>query len=674
MITVPRRAPAKPKIESLSYREWLEGTVTSRDDGRTPLKGLRASGNVQLSQDGTIKPRPSLLRYGTQPTGTILGDIFEFVQVTGSTKVNWMGCLQNVAGTTKFYISKDAGSWTVCNGKTFDNTAPAEYLQAGENVLIMNGVDNLAYFDVTTAGGANTVVPFTALSTPSAPTLTTNTGLTGTNYNYYYQITANSTVGQTDHSATLTVPVSLQREAWVVGTHSIKISWSAVTNATSYNVYLATVDPATTGTAVLIASGVNGLTYTDDGSAARQVNLAAPVANTTAGPVAVRGSVINGQIFLIDATDQHLIKAGGNLADTIMDFSPFGGGGDIPVGRGTKEFPVAIKLVQSGQGSKITVFCRGTNGYGKRYRIVPDTITSGDEVIAFYGVEEDNGEDGTDAPKSVVMYKDDAYYLSKDGFKKTGVKAQLQTMLKTDIISEKIEQDVKNLNSSYLDKCIGLASQGVIHWAIANGSTSNNEIWTLDVTRGGAWMKPWNIAADTMMLYNDNSGNTHFIIVSNNVIYELTSSQATLDDTVPFRTNITSGFIKFSENGQDWAKVLTVTFVLQRPQGQISLTVSGRTKGATLAAVGDKLFTSTSTVAGWGEAGWGGAPGSIFGWSNFTAVPVAYADASRDIAVKINKLCKWITWELNTSGAGVDYQLSDVIIRFVRVGYIKTSS
>lgn len=61
-------------------------------------------------------------------------------------------------------------------------------------------------------------------------------------------------------------------------------------------------------------------------------------------------------------------------------------------------------------------------------------------------------------------------------------------------------------------------------------------------------MKPWSIACDWMMLYNDNSGVTHHIVLKNNILYELTNAQASLDDDVAFKTNATSGLIKFSED------------------------------------------------------------------------------------------------------------------------------
>lgn len=79
--------PIKPvKIQRISAKNWLDGTVTAYDDGRTPPNGLRSSGNVLLTQDGTIRPRPSLTLYGPQPTGTILGEIFEFSTLTGLAK------------------------------------------------------------------------------------------------------------------------------------------------------------------------------------------------------------------------------------------------------------------------------------------------------------------------------------------------------------------------------------------------------------------------------------------------------------------------------------------------------------------------------------------------------------------------------------------------------------
>jgi hypothetical protein len=662
MFAPPRRAPSKPKIETISNRDWLKGTVTAFDNGRTPIDGLRASGNVILEQDGTIRPRPSLKRYGTQPTGTLLGDLFEFSKTTAGVTENYIIGMFNVSGTAKPYYAKDGGAWTVANGKSYDTTARAHFCQVDNKVLITNGVDYLSYLDLPTLA----VIPFVALSTPSAPSIV-RTGMVGTTFTYYYKVTANSTVGETAASANTSQQTSLQREAWDSATNFLTISWSAVTSARSYNVYMGTVS----GEEILIAAGVNGLSFKDDGSTAPDVTRSAPLFDTTAGPKVTRATVINGQVFLTgDADNRDYVRIGGSGTD-ILDFSPFGGGGWASIGKGTKEVPVRVLPYRDGRGNPVvTVLCRGTNGSGKRFIMTPTSTTVGETVINYWDIAEDNGQDGTDSPDATFIYRDDVYYPSRNGFKKTGTKPQLQNILSTSTISETILEDVKNLNSAYMDKAVGLGFQERLYFALPVGSTTNNEIWVLDLQRGGAWMKPWNISASTMCLYNDNSGSTHHLVVSNNVVYELTYAQATLDDSTSFRTNATSGFIKFSENGLEWAKIVDITFVLLRPQGTISFTVSGKTEEGQLESVGGDSFTSTASIAGWGEASWGGAPDKIFGWSNFETVPTMYGDDARFITIEPEDEdeVQWLTWELNTSGSGVDYQLADVIIRFVRIG------
>lgn len=302
----------------------------------------------------------------------------------------------------------------------------------------------------------------------------------------------------------------------------------------------------------------------------------------------------------------------------------------------------------------------------------PDSITIGDTIISFFAVSEDNGQDGTDSPDGVILYKDSLWYPSRTGFKTTGTKPQLQNILSTDTVSETIVGDIQNLNSAYMDKSVGLAFQGRLHWALPVGDTENNEIWVLDLDRKGAWMKPWDISATWMMLYNDNSGTSHFIIVQGGVIFELSRGASTVDDDVAFSTNATSGFLKFSEDGLDWAKIIDVTFVLLRPQGSINFTVSGKTEDASLETLGTSSFVSSASIAGWSETGWGGAPDAafptIYGWSNPEEIPVTYGDAQRYITIEIDEEVQWLGWELNSSGAGVDYQLADVIVRYVKIG------
>lgn len=669
MFAVPKSALKPPAIKRISVKSWTSGTVTAFDDGRTPAKGLRSSGNVLLDQDGTIRPRPSLTRYGPQPTGTILGEIFEFRALSGLTMTNWMISLQNVAGTTKAYIAKgEDTSWTVCNGKTYDNTAHAHFCQIQNKILIMNGVDSLSYLDIPTSA----VIPFTALSNATAPTVVNNGSSDVTSgtapLTIYYAVTANSTVGETAGSPTTSQVLNKDRDLWDPATNSLKVTWSAVTSARDYNVYMGqSVDGGGTPVMYLIASGINGLALVDDGSRAQDLTHPLPLNNSTAGPKASRGTVINDRAWLVGDHDNPFYVWRGGDYGYELDFSPVNGGGFTPIGNGTKELPVKVMPFRDGKGtSQITVLCQGTNGRGKRYILTPDSLTFGSTTISFYDVTEDNGQDGTDSPDGVVLYNDSLWYPSRDGFKTTGTKPQLQNVLSTDRVSNTIQRDIATLNNAAMGGCVGVGFEGRIYWALPANSNTNNQIWVLDLDREGAWMKPWSISADWMWLYNDNSGTTHFMVLDGNVIYELSYTALTADDNTTFQTNGDSGQINFSDDGREWGKLIQLVFVLLRPQGKINFTVSGRTEDSSLAQVGSSTFLQRSSRAGWSEPGTGWS--RLRGWSEIIAVPVSFNEATQEVLIDVDEDLQWYSYGWSTVDPGVDYNISDVIAVYVPLG------
>lgn len=670
----PPQSTKPPQIKTLSLKNWLKGTVTAYDDGRTPIDGLRSSGNLLLDQDGVVRQRPSLVLYGPQPTGTVLGEIFEFRAISGLTFTNWMISLQNVAGVTNVYICKGGDTaWTKCTAAvTFDNTAKAHFCQIQNKVLIMNGTDTLAYLDIPTS----VVTKFTALTNASAPTVVNNGSTditTGTKpFTLYYAVTANSSVGETAAANNTSIAVTTDRDFWDPTKHSLKVTWSAVTSAKSYNLYMG-VAASGAGTPVLyrIASGLSAdtLTYIDDGTAPQQIINVAPSFNSTAGMKASRGCVINGRVFLVGDTDHPYYVWNGGDPGFELDFSPSNGGGFSQIGSGTAEVPIAVRPFHQGKGDPgIFVLTQGTNGHGKRYVLSPDSITYGIATIAFFDVTEDNGTDGTDSPDGVVLYNDALWYPSRDGFKTTGTKPQLQNILSTDRVSDTIQTDIKNLSTAYMGNCVGLAYEGRIYWAVPNSSTTNNEIWVLDLDRQGAWMKPWNISVDYMWLYNDNNGMTHFLVMSNNTIYEFTDSQYTNDNGASFSTSGNSGQIYFSKDGRVWGHLLNLIYVLLRPQGTFQATVSGEGDDGAVAQVGSTAFTPRTSVAGWDEPlyMW---DRPLRAWDAITAVPQNFNSATQEVKVVVDKDLKWFSYGWLTTGFGVNYALADVIAEYIEIGY-----
>jgi hypothetical protein len=197
-------------------------------------------------------------------------------------------------------------------------------------------------------------------------------------------------------------------------------------------------------------------------------------------------------------------------------------------------------------------------------------------------------------------------------------------------------------------------------------SSTNNQIWVLDINRGGAWMK-WSLSADWMWLYSDNNGTTHFLILKSNTIYEFTDSQYTNDAGTAVSTSGNSGQISFSKDGRTWARVLYVIFVLLRPQGAFRASVSGEGTDGAIAQVGASDFTPRTSAAGWGEPGlaWG-KPGRA--WGAITTVPQNFNSATQEVKVKVDKDLKWFSYGWLTTGTGVSYNLSKVVCEYVEIG------
>lgn len=534
----------------------------------------------------------------------------------------------------------------------------------------MNGVDNLSYLNIATA----TVVPFTTLSTPAAPTLNTD-NVGGSGFDITYRISENSTVGETAASSALTVAVDTDRDFWnppsAGGTDNIIIDLpAAAVGVQSRNIYCGTVS----GSEYLIASNIpaSATTFTDDGTFVQDTTRLYPTTNSTAGPRVAGGTVINGRAWLVrDADNPYYVWNGGDPGFE-LDFSPANGGGYNLVGNGSKDLPLVVKAFRDAKGSpQITVLCQGTNGMGKRFTLAPDSLTYANQTISFYSVTEENGQDGTVSKDGVISYADSLWYPSRDGFKTTGTRPQLQNVLSTNRVSNTIQPDLETLNSNAMDGCIGLGFEGRLYWSLPVSSDSNSEIWVLDLERKGAWMKPWSIGADWMWLYNDNDGDTHHLIMSDNVIYALSYSALTTDDGASFMTSGQSGQIYFSEDKRMWAQLLQVVIVLLRPQGTINFQITGRTEDNALQALGAPTSyesSSSTTVAGWGEVnryitGWGRNA-----WSKVNLVPTSTNDATVEVPIEIDEEVQWATYAWSTNTPGVDYNISDIIYEYIETG------
>lgn len=668
MLTRQKTAQKAPDIKFASATTWENGIFSSRDADRIPIDGLRSAENVQLTQNGTISPRPGLRLYGVQPTGTVRGQIYEYIRMdtstTPDTAETWLMWMEDRSGTGTMVTAKDGDTPIVVTGKTYDPNAPVHYEQVYGKVIITNGVDNLSYMDVQT----QTITVMTALTQPTVAPTTAQTGLTGTNIKLRYRYAA-ANLGETAASPAGTVDVLKLREQWSGTTEYVTITANRITGADRYNIYVgdqagfeyfldSVADPGTGTT----------FTYRDTGSIAETSTRIAPVGDSTSGPKTLRCTNIKGQVFMTgDSDNPARIWFGGN-GESALDFSSYNGGGWVEPNKGGKDFPAKIVAFRDGKGTPMaTCLSKGTNGAGKRYLLQPSTTTVGSTVISYMAVQEDNGQDGTDSPDGVVVVNDSIFYPSANGFKTTSTKPQIQNLLSTQGITDNISTDVNTLSAKYMESCVGLVHDQRIMWSLPYSDTTNNQIWVLDLRQKGAWMRPWYIPADWLTLYADNSdGMTKTLALVNNQICELDPTAATNDAGKTFSTNITSGDTKFNEDGTMWGSIIDVTFTFLRPQGNINLAVNAMTEDGLLTLSDTMQSSSSQSISAHGRFGWGGS-----GWGQVTGslLSVSSAPSKKKWTIPIDEECKSLSWAVSTNNTGVQYQLAEVVVRYVPIGY-----
>lgn len=661
-----------PQIAYNTNNAWVQGLYTRLNRDRTPLKGLATTENVQLTQNGTVAPRPGTRLYGTyQPTGTVIGQVFEFVKPNSGVNERWLVWAENRSGTVFILVNKDGGTPTTITSGVHSINGNFHYEQIAGLVVIANGVDPLSYFTISTLA----FTQFTSLATPTAVSATA-TSVSGSTYTLRYRVAA-ANQGESAASNAVTVGITKLRETWNGTSEFVTFVWNRPTSGNipkRWNIYvgdqagseyyLDSVPDAGTGTTQ---------SYVDSGSIAPTATRVAPPGDSSSGPKVTRMTNIKGQMYMVgDADNPGRIWFGSTNSGASLDFSSYNGGGWVEPNTGGKDVPVKIVPFRDGKGTPMAAcLSKGTNGAGKRYLLQPATTTLGSTVISYMAVTEDNGQDGTDSPDGVVILNDALWYPSQSGFKTSSTRAQIQNIISTTGISDNISTDVNSLSPITMSKCVGITYDQRIYWSLPNGSTTNNEIWVLDLRQQGAWLRPWRVAADWLLLYGENvSGKTLMLGLVNNQFIQFDQTTTTNDSGVVFQTNVGSGSIKFGSN-EEWAAVIDVTFYFLNPQGDINLSVNATTDDGVIPFT-DVMSSGASQVASsWGRHSWGG---NAWGGIGPSLKTVSASKARQKWTIEIGESCQAISWNINTTDIGVNYELAKVVIRSVPIGYLDVSN
>lgn len=673
MIT-PKQGTKSPVPKILSIKAWNKGYMSYLDEGRMPDSGLYKMTNAILSQNGTVKPRPGLAKYGKKFADKILG-MTEFVETKGNKRSNRLAVVaRNKEDERAFlFISEDDGeTWQKITGEDFEKDARCNFLQAAGKILITNGEDFSTIYTIET----KKLVRQRELPNITEVTATAEGEVGGENVTYYYAVTGVKD-GETARSEAGRVQVNKPREEWRgnstdKGKEYVKIRWKK-NNADKFIIYVGETPTSLRYLTVVTNNNDNSSAYQewiDSGKTLVNPSYLPPNSNSTRGVRAKRAEFIAGRIYMLgDSDDLWKVTYGGQYLDTLFDFSAFSGGW-VRLSPGSKEIPVGIKAFRNGRGEAVPmILFSSTNGVGslKYLQTTPQTV--GTQNIMWTQVIQDNGRDGTDAPDAIAVYNNALYYLSKAGFNTTTTKPQMLNILSTDKISDVIKKDVDLLNNNDIEKSLAVEFGGKIYYALPVSSHNLNQIWVLDLVRGGAWNLPFLIdGIEAMLVYGGGDGISRFLIARNGEIFEMNNQQYHTDDNKPFITDISSGAIKFSEDGSMWAYVVSITVNLLRPRGKIDFSVSGKTEDApqqTLVTF-SKEFKPKQSTLGWGSVnGWGNEKG----WSEAPKIDNDREGETRiSITKDIDEVVNWISYNIKSDTIGTDYEISDVIIQYLNIG------
>lgn len=637
------------------FRRGYQSFVT---DSRMPLDALSDLTNMTLDQDNLPRPRPSLILHGEQPLGAMLG-VNTFIKIVSGAPEKWDISIQVIAGVGKVHVRKDGDTWVAAGGtNSYDSTATVNFCQSGNRVYISNGVDAMSYYNIATGN----MVVYTSLTTPSTPTAT-GTGLTGTNFTYYYRISANNNVGESAASTADTEQVSKVRDQWVSASEYVTITWSAVSGATSYNVYCGTVS----GEEQFLAS-TTSLTFRDDGSLQLNTFVRAPAGNSTEGPILKYMWNKDGQLYGVGdiSNPDYLWYDSG--ATAVGDFSPFNGGGNVGINSGGDTVPLGVRTFRTGKGDPaITILSRGVAGVGKMHHLVFTQTSFDNNVINIPNVTEANGQSGTVSAMAVVEANNSLWYPTGQDFQSTGTSANIQNILSTGSVANDIIDDVRRLNLAAMENSVGLVVENKIYWALPVGDTENNQIWIKDLSRKGIWIMPWIISAKFMWLSENNeTGNISHCIYDGTNILEFSRNALTTDNGTPFRTRVAHEGIVWDDNGMTMAAIQEQRFKLLQPVGQIQINAFGLDEDGATNTVGSETFTQESSLTGFGTMEWSDEdPLSLYsddiGTVDFVSRSIAV------VTMEIDETINQLGWEIITDTADCDYYLSTTHIKGIAI-------
>jgi hypothetical protein len=673
------------EIQVKDLDNWKKGQISYFSKSRMQEDALKTAYNVIFDYDAVVRPRGSFNDSGIPDLteGLIpLGCDFAFKRTDDTEGL--LNIFTDGTDAWLYVLDVDLLGWTKFEAITYDPAKTFSFTQIADVVVMGNGDDNFSYYDITN----DTHLQLTLVDDPVGTPVLTTAGFAGTAaIDYYYRVAFNGIGGSTKMSPASDVTSSTIRETWE-GAKSVMVDISAFTidvDAVSWNVYVASVPTGTgeptdgeyllTGDTIPIVQE----TWTDTG----EVTLlqSAPVENTTLGIKAKYWVNISGRLWGIG--NDGLIYWGGDIGNELY-FGSANGSDSYQINNGSNEKPMAITLGRDNSGTTcINILTRTQAGLGAVWDVYATTnsITANGQTFSTgtYQFKKREGNDGTDAPFSVIRANNNAYYLSMEGFKSTGVKPNISGIQSTDIISSAIRDRIINLAQSDITKTYAAYFDESIYWTVAYGSQTNNEIWMYDILHGGIW-SIWRFDSDCIFRWASSSTDSPSLYVrQGHKLYRYNkNSRSHSDASGSFESYIESGQIPFAkDNKLEWVHLLKNVWQFDQAVGEIELQVRIHSKNGDIVKTNTVNFNSTN--AGEGMSGWDAiqpdSATSSFGswdnrkWEETVAELTSFLDPSdKKVSQKIRKNAAYMSFSVRAQVPNTYYELSHLSALFTYIG------
>lgn len=671
-------------IQVKDLDNWKLGQVSYFSKSRMQEEALKTAYNVIYDYDAIVRPRGSFSESNVPdlPEGwTPLGQDFAFKREDETEGL--LNVFTDGTDARLWVLKADGSEWQKFDD-TFNKDLTVSLEQIAGVVVIGNGDDKFTYYDIKT----NTVKRLTKVNDPLATPAATTTGFSGTAaLDYYYRVAFGGIGGSTKMTPAVKVTSSNIRDTWDAG-KSVAISIASFVidpNAQDWAVYVASVS---TGTGAPTDSEyfkiaeklpVTQKSYTDTGKIT--MLQSAPVENTTEGIKAWYFRNISGRLWAIDK--KGVIYWGGDTGNALY-FGSANGSDSYVIDPESAEKPMAITLGRDNAGTTcINLLTRTMAGQGAIWDIYATTnsITANGQTFSTgtYQFKKREGNDGTDAPFSVIRANNNAYYLSMDGFKSTGVKPNISGIQSTDIISSAIRDRVLNLSEASLRDCYAAYFDESLFWTVAYGSRKNNEIWAYDILHGGIW-SIWRVQADCIFRWASqaNESPSLFIRQGNKLLRYFKNSKSHRDASGVFESYIESGQIPFGDNKLEWVHLLKNIWQFDQAVGTINLTVNIHSKNGEIIKTKDIPFnnssTSTAVTSGWDSIQPQVSGASRGAWENrswdetLASLMELISPSDKKVDQKIRKNAAYMSFKIFANTENTYYELSRLSLLFTYIG------